>query len=298
MILQINNLINTIINKPLKTFCMKKIILSLALAVSMMASAQVFEVGQLTKLNTPTDTDVKVAGVSADGSYVLITSGSNQGLRRYDVATGQTTTITTAAGAGYNVQISKDGQELVYRETSFDAQGLRKNDIVRLDLATAQTATIATGQRDMMAMANTGAKVSVSINDRKIVLNKNGKNIILAPNGSNESYIWPSVSPDGTKLCYYVCGNGCWVANLDGSGKQFIGHDCRAAQWYDNNTLVAMADEDDGHFTTASAIVAYTMDGKKQVLTNDSMIAMYPYAANNAIVFSTIEGETYMLNVK
>ena len=277
---------------------MKKIFLSLALAVSMMASAQVFEVGQLTKLNTPTDTDVKVAGVSADGSYVLITNGSNHGLRRYDVATGKTTTISTAAGAGYNVQISKDGQELVYRETSFDAQGLRRSDIIRLDLTTSKTATIAKGQRDMMAMANTGAKVSVSINDRKIVLNKNGKNIILAPNGSNESYIWPSVSPDGTKLCYYVCGNGCWVANLDGSGKQFIGHDCRAAQWYDNNTLVAMADEDNGHFTTASAIVAYTLDGKKQVLTNDSMIAMYPYAANNAIVFSTIEGETYMLNVK
>ena len=59
-----------------------------------------------------------------------------------------------------------------------------------------------------------------------------------------------------------------------------------------------MADEDDGHFTTASAIVAYTLDGKKQTLTNNSMIAMFPYATKNAIVFSTIEGETYMLNVK
>ena len=277
---------------------MKKIFLSLALAVSVMASAQVFEVGQLTKLNTPTDTDVKVAGVSADGSYVLITSGSNQGLRRYDVATGKTTTITTAAGAGYNVQISKDGQELVYRETSFDAQGLRKNNIIRHDLATAKTATVAKAQRDMKAMVNTGANVSVSINDRKIVLNKNGKNIILAPNGSNESYIWPSVSPDGTKLCYYVCGNGCWVANLDGSGKQYIGHGVQAAKWYDNNTLVAMDAEDDGHFTTASAVVVYTLDGKKQVLTNGSMIAMYPHVANNVIVFSTLDGETYMLNVK
>lgn len=277
---------------------MKKIFLSLALAVSVMASAQVFEVGQLTKLNTPADTDVKVAGVSADGSYVLITSGSNQGLRRYDVATGKTTTITTAAGAGYNVQISKDGQELVYRETSFDAQGLRKNNIIRHDLATAKTATVAKAQRDMKAMVNTGANVSVSINDRKIVLNKNGKNIILAPNGSNESYIWPSVSPDGTKLCYYVCGNGCWVANLDGSGKQYIGHGVQAAKWYDNNTLVAMDAEDDGHFTTASAVVAYTLDGKKQVLTNSSMIAMYPHVANNVIVFSTLDGETYMLNVK
>ena len=277
---------------------MKKIFLSLALAISMMASAQVFEVGQLTKLNTPTDTDVKVAGVSADGSYVLITSGSNQGLRRYDVATGETTTITTAAGAGYNVQISQDGQEVVYRETKFDKQGLRKNNIIRLDMATAKTATVAKAQRDMMAMTTTGANVSVSISDRKIVLTKNGKNIVLAPNGSNESYIWPSISPDGTKLCYYVCGNGCWVANLDGSGKQYIGHGVQAAKWYDNNTLVAMDAEDDGHFTTASAIVAYTLDGKKQVLTNNSMIAMYPYAANNMIVFSTLDGETYMLNVK
>ena len=277
---------------------MKKIFLSLALAISMMASAQVFEVGQLTKLNTPTDTDVKVAGVSADGSYVLITSGSNQGLRRYDVATGETTTITTAAGAGYNVQISQDGQEVVYRETKFDNKGLRKNNIIRLDMATAKTTTVAKAQRDMMAMTTTGANVSVSISDRKIVLTKNGKNIVLAPNGSHESYIWPSISPDGTKLCYYVCGNGCWVANLDGSGKQYIGHGVQAAKWYDNNTLVAMDAEDDGHFTTASAVVAYTLDGKKQVLTNDSMIAMYPYVANNVIVFSTLDGETYMLNVK
>ena len=277
---------------------MKKIFLFLALAISMMASAQVFEVGQLTKLNTPTDTDVKVAGVSADGSYVLITSGSNQGLRRYDVATGETTTITTAAGAGYNVQISQDGQEVVYRETKFDNKGLRKNNIIRLDMATAKTTTVAKAQRDMMAMTTTGANVSVSISDRKIVLVKNGKTILMAPNGTQHSYIWPSVSPDGKKLCYYVCGVGCYVSNLDGSNAKFIGHGVQAAKWYDNNTLVAMDSEDDGHFTTASAVVAYTLDGKKQVLTNSSMIAMYPYVANNLIVFSTLEGETYMLNIK
>lgn len=277
---------------------MKKIFFSLALAVSMMASAQVFEVGQLTKLNTPTDTDVKVAGVSADGSYVLITNGSNHGLRRYDVATGQTTTITTAPGAGYNVQISNDGQEIVYRETKFDKQGLRKNDVIRLNLATAKTATVAKAQRDASAMVISSAKQSVSIQDRLMVVNRNGKNIVVAPNGKHLSYIWASISPDGKKLCYYVCGNGCWVSNIDGSNKQYIAHDCRAAQWYDNNTIVAMADEDDGHFTTASRIVAYTLDGKMQVLTNDSMIAIEPYAANGAVVFSTLDDEVYMLNVK
>ncbi len=59
-----------------------------------------------------------------------------------------------------------------------------------------------------------------------------------------------------------------------------------------------MDSEDDGHFTTASAIVAYTLDGKKQVLTDNSMIAMYPYTTSNAVVFSTLDGEIYVLNVK
>ena len=278
---------------------MKKIFLSLALAISMMASAQVFEVGQLTKLNTPTDTDVKVAGVSADGSYVLITNGSNHGLRRYDVATGQTTTITTAAGAGYNVQISNDGQEIVYRETKFDKQGLRKNDIVRLDLATSKTATIAKGQRDMIAMANTGANVSVSINDRKIVLNKNGKDIILAPNGSRESYIWPSVSPDGKKVVYYVGGLGCFVCDINGKNVKSMGN-LLAPQWYDNSTLVGFNSTDDGHTATSGCIVAQSISGARQVLTQDTMIAIFPYASaeGKKIAFSDINGATYIINIK
>jgi hypothetical protein len=74
--------------------------------------------------------------------------------------------------------------------------------------------------------------------------------------------------------------------------------DCRAAQWYDNNTLVAMYDQDNGHYITASAIVAYTLDGKVQVLTTPDMIAMDPFAAKGKIVFTTIEGDTYLMNVK
>ncbi len=277
---------------------MKKIFLSLALAVSMMASAQVFEVGQLTKLATPENADAKVAGVSPDGSYILLTSGSNHGLQRFDIATGKTTVLSTASGAGYNVKVSNDGQEIVYRETSIGKDHLRKHDVVRLNMAAAKRMTVAKGQRDVKKMVLSNTQMSVTIENRLIVLNRNGKNITLAPNGSHESYIWPSISPDGKKLCYYVCGNGCWVSNIDGSNKQYIGHGVQAAKWYDNNTLVAMDSKDDGHFTTESTIVAYTLDGKKQVLTNNSMIAMYPYVAANAIVFSTLEGETYMLNVK
>ena len=269
-----------------------------ACLMSLAASAQVLEVASMHKLPIPAQAEMKVAGVSPDGDYILLTSGSNKGLQRYDLESQTLTTITDAAGAGYNVQVSRDGKEVVYRETSFDRNQMRQNKIVRLNMYNQRQHVVARNQRDLKYMATSDNLTTVTIVDRMIVLKRNGLTTTLAPNGSHLSYIWPSVSPDGTKLCYYVCGNGCWVSNIDGSNPQYIGHKCQAAQWYDNNTLVAMSTEDDGHFITGGTILVYTLDGKKQVLTNDSMIAMYPYAAENAIVFSTIEGETYMLNVK
>lgn len=278
---------------------MKKTMLFVAaFLLSLAASAQVLDVLSLHKLPIPANAEMKVAGVSPAGDYVLLTTDINKGLQRYDLASQTMTVLSTEEGAGYNVQVSKDGKEVVFRETSFDRNHLRQNKIVRLNMYNQHQNVVARNQRDLKQMATSDNLTSVSINNRLIVLKRNGLTTTLAPNGSHLSYIWPSVSPDGTKLCYYVCGNGCWVSNIDGSNPQYIGHACRAAQWYDNNTLVAMADEDDGHFITTSAIVAYTLDGKMQTLTNDSMIAMYPYVAKNAIVFSTIEGETYMLNVK
>ena len=269
-----------------------------ACLMSLAASAQVLEVVSMQQLPIAAQADMKVAGISPAGDYILLTTGSNQGLQRYDLESQALTTITDAAGAGYNVQVSNNGQEVVYRETTIDRNNLRQNKVVRLNMYNQRQNVVARGQRDLKHMATSDNLTSVSIKDRLIVLKRNGLTTTLAPNGMNGSYIWPSVSPDGSKICYYVCGNGCWVANIDGSNPQYIGHKCQAAKWYDDNTLVAMASEDDGHFTTASAIVLYTLDGKKQTLTNDSMIAMYPYAAENVIVFSTIEGETYLLNVK
>ena len=278
---------------------MKKTMLFVAACLlSLAASAQVLEIVSMQQLPIAAKADMKVAGVSAAGDYILLTSGSNQGLHRYDMANQSLTTLTNAAGAGFNVQVSRDGKEIVYRETSFDRNHMRQNKIVRLNMYNQRQNVVARNQRDMKHMATSDNLTSVSISDRLIVLKRNGLTTTLAPNGMNESYIWPSVSPDGTKLCYYVCGNGCWVSNIDGSNPQFIAHACRAAKWYNNNTIVAMADEDDGHFTTASRIVAYTLDGKMQVLTDDSMIAVEPYATDGAVVFSTLDGEVYMLNVK
>lgn len=276
----------------------KSMLFVAALFFGLAANAQVLKVVSMQQLTSPSEVDVKVAGVSPAGDYVLLTTGSNKGLQRYDVATKTTTVLSEAEGAGYNVQISADGQEVVYRETTVGRDQLRRNNIVRKNFAKQRRNVIARGQRDMEKMATTDAKATVTISDRLMVLNQNGEKKTLAPNGTDKSYIWASISPDGTKLCYYVCGEGCYVSNIDGTQPKYIAHACRAAKWYDNNTLVGMADEDNGEFITASAIVAYTLDGRHQVLTDNTMIAMYPCVAKNLIVFGTEEGSTYMLNVK
>ena len=261
------------------------------------ASAQIFEVLSMQKLDINLDTDVKVVAMSPKGDYILVTSDSNKGLWRYAFSTNQTTIITNAEGAGYNVQVAEDGQEIIYRETKIE-NNLRTNNIVRMNLNNTKRSVIAYSQRDLQKMVLSNYATSVTIEDQKIILMQNGKETILTPNGDEHSYIWPSISPDGTKLCYYVSGVGCYVSNIDGSNPQYIARDCRAAKWYNNNTLVAMADEDDGYFITASSIVVYTLDGNFQELTSKEMLAMYPQVSSGKITFSTVKGETYLLNVR
>lgn len=276
----------------------KTFFLVAAIVMSIAASAQVFEVVSMQQLPINLNTDVKVAAMSPKGDYMLVTSGSNQGLWRYDFATKQLSVITEAEGAGFNVQVSTDGQEIVYRETKTGSDHLRRSDIVRMNMNDAKRSTIAYAQRDSKKMAISNTAMSVSIDNQKIILTRHGKEIILTPSGEEQSYIWPSISPDGSKLCYYVAGEGCYVCNIDGSNPKYIAHDCRAAQWYDNNTIVAMADEDDGYFITASAIVVYTLDGRYQELTKKELVAMYPCVSEGMITFATANGDTYLMKVK
>jgi hypothetical protein len=261
------------------------------------ASAQIFEVLSMQKLDINLDTDVKVVAMSPKGDYILVTSGSNKGLWRYAFSTNQISMITNAEGAGYNVQVAEDGQEIIYRETKIE-NNLRTNNIVRMNLYDTKRSVIAYSQRNLKKMVLSNYATSVTIEDKKILLTQNGEEIILTPNGDEHSYIWPSISPDGKKLCYYVSGVGCYVSNIDGSNPQYIARDCRAAKWYNNNTLVAMADEDDGYFITASSIVVYTLDGQYQELTSKDLLAMYPQVSSGKITFSTVKGETYLLNVR
>ena len=275
---------------------MKKVYLFLALAIPMMASAQLMEVTSTERVAA--SADAKVAAFSPNGDYLLLTNTSNQGLQRFDLATKQAATITKADGAGYNVQIAQDGKQIVYREVSLDATKSRVSNIIRLDLVANKAQVVAKKQTTLAAMTADASRPSFSIKDQQLMMTKNGKTIVFSPNGQQYSYHWASLSPNGQKVSYYISAVGCFVCDIDGKNIQFIGHNCYAPVWYNDEIIIASDTKDDGHVIIESAIVAYDLKGNKQVLTNGDHIAVFPQTTEGKIAYSTSEGEIYVMNVK
>jgi dipeptidyl aminopeptidase/acylaminoacyl peptidase len=275
---------------------MKKVYLFLALAIPMMASAQLLEVSS-TQLVT-SKADAKVAAFSPNGDYLLLTNTSHQGLQSMDLASKTLTTISRAEGAGYNVQVSQDGKQVVYREVTLDAKKNRMSTVVRHDMAARQGQVVAKKQQHLAAMVADAERPSFSVKDRQLMMTVNGETKVFSPNGQQYSYHWASLSPNGKKVAYYISAVGCFVCDIDGSNIQFIGHNCLAPVWYNDNIIVGCDTKDNGEVVLESVIVAYSLDGKKQVLTDGEQIAVFPKAANGKIAYSTSEGEIYIMNVK
>ena len=295
---------------------MRKLLFVLTLGFSLSAMGQVLQVTSIDKVNLPDK--ATVAAISPQGDYLLLTSATNQGLTKLDLTNGQSQTLSTAPSAGHNVKISPDGQTVVYREGSFNNKHLRFSSLKSVNLATGASQVLVKPTRDLQGYAvdatsagavNKGkfskkaigtAKAQnlpvLSFDKGKLMITINGKTRNLSPNGNQFSYMWASLSPDGTRVLYYLAAHGAYVCNLDGSDVRKVGQ-MRAPVWYDDQTIVGMMDLDDGEYIYASTIVAATLDGKTQTLTGDDVIAMYPHASEGKIAFSTPAGEAYIINV-
>ncbi len=294
---------------------MKNVLLALALCMSFSGFAQVLNVASVNKVPIPANPNAKVAGISPNGDYLLLSTSTNVGLTKFDLKTNESKVLTNARGAGFNAQISSDGASVIYREDSYTANHLRMERLNSVNVESGAVANIVAPTRNLQGYAIEGTtvaavnkgklaakgKVSVpvlSINNRQLMITRNGKTSVFSPNGENFSYIWPSVSPDGTKALYYVCGVGAFVCDIDGSNVKSLGT-VRAPQWYGNDVVIGMNDVDNGEMILSSSIVATTLSGQQQVLTDASVVAMYPYTSLNGgkIAFSTPAGEAYIINI-
>lgn len=298
---------------------MKKIFLIFAICFgSVSGYSQLVEVNSIKEIPT---INAEYALISPSGEYILGTDGSRNGLQKFDLKTGELVTITNAQGAGYDPKILEDGT-IIFRETSFKGK-LKETSLNSLNPQTKASSLLISPTRDLNGVNIVGNAVYavkdgklttkamtktatiekstpvMSIQNGQLMMTKNGKTFIFSPNGQNEHYIWPSVSPDGSKVLYYVGGTGAFVCNLDGSNVTPIGK-IRAPKWYNSEVVIGMNDKDNGEYTTSSSIIATSIDGATtQTLTDSSVIAMYPSSSmqGDKILFSTPEGKNYIINV-
>ena len=263
--------------------------------------------------------------LSPNGDYLLVTSDDRQGLQKYDLATHTLTTITTDKSAGFDMQITADGNTIVYRTSEYIGR-LRYSSLKSMNVKTGKTSTIIKNTRHLQGMSvEDGTVLAVdngkllkkklsgktlsaattpavaSIKDGQLYVTQNNKTKLVSPAGQDAAYLWASISPDGKKLLYYVINTAqAYVSNLDGSNPVSLGV-LRTPSWMGNDWVIGMLDADNGSVVTASKIIGVAADGTGRTqLTDDSVIAMNPSASLDAtkVVYNTVDGKVFLMTIE
>jgi Tol biopolymer transport system component len=261
--------------------------------------------------------------LSPQGDFILISGGDLKGLQKFDLATRQLQPLTSAHSAGVDARISDDGKVAVFRSSEYLGR-LRYTSLKSVDLTTGRETTIVKQSRDLEGftvkdgtalavekgelktkkisgkkLAKTPAVTSVKKGQLYLTLDKQTRRI--SPKGENVSYLWSSVSPDGSKLLFYVIEHGtAYVSDIDGAHPVSLGT-LRAPRWMGNQWVIGMVDQDNGEVLTASKIVMVGADGQNRTdLTDNSVIATNPSgsADTGKIVYNTADGRVFLMQLE
>ena len=294
---------------------MKKIFISaMLLCSSVLGFAQLVEIQSIDKIDLPEGVSVNQATISPDGSFVVFSQNTKGGLHKMDLASKEINMIS-ATGNSFDLKIAADGT-VVFRESRTAENKLRYTSLKAVDARGVET-TLVAPTRDLNGFAVNGTNVMTVDNNKVEAKSLNGgaavqmpvasirygqlciDGEVISPNGQEgASYLWASISPNGTKVCYYLVTKGCYVANIDGSNPVYIGQ-LRAAKWLNDLTVVGMNDLDDGSVVTSSKLIAASIDGQvKQELTVDESMAMFPSTNGKRIAYSTPMGDLFIINLK
>lgn len=281
---------------------------------------QLPQVASVERVALPAGTDVSMAALSPDGSYAVVSPLSGIGLSKLDFTTSEITEISKTASP-LLLDFTADSRNVIFRESSYDRSHRRLVALKSYDVSAKKIQTIVEPTRRLQGFAADGTtavavdngrmrskaigqktpvtRAVLSIDLGKLCVTRNGRTEAIAPLGDRcNSYLWPSLSPDGKRIVAFGVGTGAFTCNLDGSDVCLLGM-YRAPKWLDNNVIVAMDDHDNGVVTVKSAIMAIAADGSDKVaLTADSVVAVFPSVAKNKVGFTTPQGEFYIINLK
>ena len=298
---------------------MKKVLLLLVVSVQFLFAQQI-HVKTVEKIVVPNNVGLHHPIFSPAGDYLLATAENFTGLQLYSFDTKTFTTITTDAGAGYGVQISEDGNSVLYRRTEL-VNRLKFSSLMEYSRTNAQAKQLVSPTREAISakfvankpmylkskklvrnnISSAEASPLIAIENQKMVIYNANSQKTIAPNGQNASYFWASISPNKKNIVYTVAGKGTFVCNIDGTNPISLGK-LGAPVWLNNTWIVGMDDKDDGEKLLSSQLVATTINAKtRQTITTPiGIMAMYPAttADGSKIAFNTEKGEMYLLNIE
>jgi hypothetical protein len=257
--------------------------------------------------------------VDEAGKKILLTSENYKGLQIFDIEKKELTKITDTDGAGYSPVYSWNGETVLYAENEY-IQNRRYSKLSAYDVKSGRIEMVNPPVRslsipmvagdllffktdDQLKSAHLGPapekpfkEVFTYIEEKQLYVYQNGQSQILNP-FENESYVWPSVSPDSKRILAYAMGKGAFICDLEGKVLAEFG-EVEAPVWAGNEFIVGMITRDDGHAVTGSVIViANASTGKILKMTPEGMIAMYPSvsAVKGKIYFNSPEGDVFVL---
>lgn len=299
---------------------MKKLLLFF-LVLAQIALAQQVNVLSIEKIKATDTGGYFYPKISPDNQFILMTRGNYSGLYQYSPVSKSLKTLNEDPGAGYKVQISDDGNTVLYNKTEL-IRKLRHNSLISQTISNGEKKVLVAPTREQITgkMVNsnpvyvknrslvksnsvkpTDNLYLITIENQKMVLYKNGVRAELTPSGANASYIWPSISPDNKNIVYTVTGKGTYVCSVTGKNVTSLGK-LNAPSWAGNRYVVGMDDRDDGEKLISSSLIITSIDGKlrKKLETPTGINAMYPSASKDGsrIAFNTDRGEVYLMQVE
>lgn len=251
-----------------------------------MTNAQDLKAGHIKKVKTEVSGFYPSFGT--DNKEIVLSGQQNQGLSLLDTRTGRIRLITDEPVITGRVSISADNKIL------FSVRGETKE----IPVVKAYNPENGTIENVPDALQST---VEVRGKGKKLVYAGPG-NILkeFAPLGE-VFYLWPSVSPDGTRILFTAAGKGCYVCDLEGKIVAEPGK-LNSPTWINDEWVLGMRDVDDGHRIQSSDILAiHVATGKTVNITgNSAVIALYPKASQDgkAVVFQNPEGEIYITRIR
>lgn len=238
---------------------MKKTFLTLCLtcASAVMMQAQLADISSPKPLLRGVESEMYNPVLSADGKQLMFSSADFSNLRTLDFESGAVSKVSATRTQAFKAR--------------FDA-----NDDVTFTPST--------------AVRTQGSTLYITVN---------GHETGYSPVESRAGYLWASLSPDGTKVMFVAAEKGIFITDLKGNILAHPG-DYEAPVWYNNDVIVAQKSTDDGHQYSSSQILLIKVDGSEiQAITRPESMTFTPTAsaASSKIVYSTIDGRLYEVNV-